>query len=86
MSGFPHLFQLCFHITQGHIPCQIAHIFRVTCLLAMTKLLGGVRPIIVRETLYRFTSCCRKHKKTMRTKVKGKVYVQLLDKEQNKIM
>ncbi len=41
-SGFSQLFQLCSHIAQGHMPCQIAHIFRATRLLAMTKPLGGV--------------------------------------------
>jgi hypothetical protein len=41
-SGFPQLFQLCSHITQGHIPHQIAHILGVACLLTMTKPLSGV--------------------------------------------
>jgi hypothetical protein len=44
------------HITQGHIPCRIAHILGAPHLLAMTKFLGGVRLLIVRETLYQFTS------------------------------
>jgi len=56
MSGFPLLFQLCSHITQGHIPCQITHAFGVVHLLAMTKPLGGVYSIVVREVLYRFIS------------------------------
>jgi hypothetical protein len=56
-NGFLQLFQLCFHITQGHIPPQIAHVLGTTRLLAMTKALGGVCPIIVGETLYRFTNC-----------------------------
>jgi hypothetical protein len=73
VSGFPHLFQLCFHIAQGHIPCQITHIFGVACFLAMANPLGGIRPIAVGETLYWSTSYCQGHKKTMRTKVKGKV-------------
>jgi hypothetical protein len=25
MNGFPQLFQLCSHVAQGHIPCQITH-------------------------------------------------------------
>jgi hypothetical protein len=29
VSGFPQLFQLCFHITQGHIPPQIARVLGV---------------------------------------------------------
>jgi hypothetical protein len=73
VSGFPHLFQLCFHIAQGHISHWITHIFAVACLLAMTKPLGGIYPIAVGETLYQFTSHCQGHEKTMRTKVKGKV-------------
>jgi hypothetical protein len=53
-----HLFQLCSHIAQGHIPRQIAHILGVAAhLLTMTKPLGGIRPIIVREMLYQLTSC-----------------------------
>jgi hypothetical protein len=56
VNGFLQLFQLCFHIAQGHIPCQIAHILGVACVLAIIKPLGGVLPIIVREVLYQFTS------------------------------
>jgi hypothetical protein len=56
-SGFRKLFQLCSHITHGHIPPQIARVLGTTCLLAMTKMLGGVHPIVVGESLYRFTSC-----------------------------
>ncbi len=51
-SGFPKLFQLCFHSVKSHIPLQITHVFGITCLLAMTKLLGRVRFIIVGESLY----------------------------------
>jgi hypothetical protein len=51
------LFQLCFHITQGHIPPQIACVLRVACLSAMTKLLGEIRPIVMGEALYQLTSC-----------------------------
>jgi hypothetical protein len=36
-NGFPQLFQLCFHITQGHIPPQIARVLGATRFLAMTK-------------------------------------------------
>jgi hypothetical protein len=50
------LFQLCFHIAQGHIPPQITHVLRATCLLAMTKLLRGVRSIAMGETIYQFTN------------------------------
>jgi hypothetical protein len=56
VNGFPQRFQLCSHIAQGHISHQNAHILEVTCLLTMTKPLGGVHPIIIRETLYQFTS------------------------------
>jgi hypothetical protein len=55
-SGFLQSFQLCFHIAQGHIPTQIAHVLGMTCLLTMTKLSNGVRPIAVKETLYQLTS------------------------------
>jgi hypothetical protein len=55
-SGFPLLFQLCYHIAQDHIPCQITHVLGTTYLLAMTKPLGGVRPITMGETLYQLTS------------------------------
>jgi hypothetical protein len=50
------LFQLSSHITQGHIPSQIARVLGAVRLLTMTKPLGGVRPIAMRETLYQFTS------------------------------
>jgi hypothetical protein len=39
------LFQLCFHITQGHIPCQNTHVLKVVHLLTMTKPSCGVCPI-----------------------------------------
>jgi hypothetical protein len=52
VNAFPQLFQLCFHIAQGHIPCRIAHILGVVYLFAMTKPLSEVRPITVEETLY----------------------------------
>jgi len=55
-SGFLLLFQLCFHIAQGHIPPQIARVFGGACILVMTKPLGGIYPIVVRETLYPFTN------------------------------
>jgi hypothetical protein len=51
-TRFFQLFQLCFLITQGNIPPQIAHVLGVTCLLTMTKPTSGVRPIIIEETLY----------------------------------
>jgi len=52
-NGFLHLFQLFFlHIVKGHIPPRIAHVLNVICFLTMSKPLGGVRPIIVGETLY----------------------------------
>jgi hypothetical protein len=51
-SGFPQLFQLCFHIAYNHIPPQIAHVLGLVRLLAMTNPLNGVHPIVVGETLY----------------------------------
>ncbi len=30
VNGFPHLFQLYFHIAQGHIPYQITHVLGTT--------------------------------------------------------
>jgi hypothetical protein len=57
MSGFPQRFQLCSHITQGHIPHWITHIFGATHFLTMTKPSSGVHPITIRETLYRLTRC-----------------------------
>ncbi len=56
VNGFPHLFQLCFYIAQGHIPPQITHVLGATHLLTMTKLLGGIHPIAMGEVSYRFTS------------------------------
>jgi hypothetical protein len=55
LNGLPQLFQLCFHIVQGHIPHRIAHVFRATYLLTMTKPSHGVCPIIMGEVLYRLT-------------------------------
>jgi hypothetical protein len=52
VGGFLQLFQLCFHIAQGHISPQIAHVLGAACLLAMTKPSGGVHPIAMGETLY----------------------------------
>jgi hypothetical protein len=57
VNGFPQLFQLCSHIAQGYIWRQIAHDLVTLHLLAMTKLSGGVCPIVVGEMLYQFTSC-----------------------------
>jgi hypothetical protein len=51
-SGFPQLFQLYSHTSQGHSPCQIAHIFGVAPLLTMTKPSDGVHPIAIGEALY----------------------------------
>ncbi len=56
MNIFMPLFLFGFHIAQGDIPCRIAHVPRATRLLAMSKSLGGICPIAVREVLYRFTS------------------------------
>jgi hypothetical protein len=55
-SGFPQLFQLYFHIVQGHIPHRITHILGMTYLLVMTKPSCGVCPIALGEALYQFTS------------------------------
>ncbi len=55
--GFPQLFQLCFHMVQGHIPIQIALVLGMAHFLAMTKPLNEIHPIIMKETSYRFTSC-----------------------------
>jgi hypothetical protein len=48
-NGFFQLFQLCFHITHGHIPPQIAHVLGACSFLAMTKPSNGVHPIVVGE-------------------------------------
>ncbi len=54
--GFLQLFQVCFHITQGHIPPQIARILGAAHHLTMIKSLGGIRPIAMGEAIYRFTN------------------------------
>ncbi len=54
--GFRWLFQLCFHITQGHIPRWIAHVLGAAHLLAMTKLSSRISPIVMGKMLYWFTS------------------------------
>jgi len=51
-NGFAQLFQLCSHITQGHIPHQITHILIRVHLLTMTKPSSGICPIVVGGTLY----------------------------------
>ncbi len=56
VSGFLQLFQLCFHIAQGHIPPQITHVLRMARLLAMTKISSGVSSIVMGEALYQFTN------------------------------
>ncbi len=55
-NGFPQLFQLCSHITQGHIPRWIAHILKIVHLLTTTKPLGGICPIVMKGALYHFIS------------------------------
>jgi hypothetical protein len=55
-NGFLLLFQLCSHIVKGHISPQIAGVLGATHLLAMTKPLSGIHPIIVGETQYQPTS------------------------------
>ncbi len=55
-NGFLQLFQLCFHITQGHIPPQITHVLGAAHLLAMTNPSGGVHSIVIGETLYQLTN------------------------------
>jgi hypothetical protein len=49
VNGFFQLFQFCFHIPQGHIYQYIAHVLKITHLLAIAKSFGGVNPIVVRE-------------------------------------
>jgi hypothetical protein len=51
-SGFPSLFQLCFHIAHDHIPPQIARVLKVVHFLTMTKPLSEIHPIAVEESLY----------------------------------
>ncbi len=51
-NGFFQLFQICFHIAQGHIPPQIARVFGTAHFLAMAEPLGGIHPIIAGKTLY----------------------------------
>ncbi len=55
-NGFPQLFQLYSHITQGYIPPQIACVLGVACLLTMTKPSSGVHPIVMGKSLYQLTS------------------------------
>ncbi len=50
--GFFQWFHFYFHIAHDHISLRITHVFGVACLLAMTKLSGGVCPIVVGKTLY----------------------------------
>ncbi len=50
------MFQLCFHIAQGHISCRITFILGVAHFLTMTKVLNGIRPIVVMERLYQLIS------------------------------
>jgi hypothetical protein len=52
MDGFPHLFQLYFHIAQGHIPYQIIHVLGATHFLTITKPSNGIHPIAMGEVLY----------------------------------
>jgi hypothetical protein len=52
LSIVPNLFSYCLSL---YAP-QIARVFGVVHLLTMTKPLGGIHPIVVGETLYRFTS------------------------------
>jgi hypothetical protein len=49
-------FSFFFHIVKVHIPPSIACVLGATHLLAMTKHLGGVRPIVVGIALHLLTS------------------------------
>lgn len=63
-SEFPQLFQLYFHITQGHISHQITNVFGVAYFLIVTKLSNGICPIAMGKMLYQFinyTLCYQFH-------------------------
>jgi len=50
-NEFFKLFQLYSHITHGHIPPQIAHVFGATHLLTMIKPSNGVHPSVMGEVM-----------------------------------
>jgi hypothetical protein len=57
LSGFSHLFQLCFHIAQGHIPNYIVHLIDIACHLTIVKLFdGGVLPYLIWGMFYHLVS------------------------------
>ncbi|KAL2609230.1 hypothetical protein R1flu_027803 [Riccia fluitans] len=53
---FDLLFQICTHVTQGHLSLAVARLLGASCLLAIKKDSGGVRPIAVGEALYRLVA------------------------------
>ncbi|KAL2634313.1 hypothetical protein R1flu_005792 [Riccia fluitans] len=55
-SDFDFLFDLCLHIAQGQVPASMAYLLGASCLLALEKPSGGVRPIAVGEVLYRLVA------------------------------
>ncbi|KAL2643392.1 hypothetical protein R1flu_010979 [Riccia fluitans] len=55
-SGFDLLFQLCTHVAQGHLSLAAARLLGASCLLAIEKDSGGVRPIAEGEALDRLVA------------------------------
>ncbi|KAL2650793.1 hypothetical protein R1flu_018921 [Riccia fluitans] len=55
-SGFDVLFQICTHVAQGHLSLAAARLLGASCLLAIEKDSGGVRPIAIGEALYRLVA------------------------------
>jgi hypothetical protein len=64
-SGFNLFFEICAHISHGHVPPSISHLFVALQLLALEKQAKGVRPMIywlvTRTLVIQFKNTSAKH-------------------------
>jgi hypothetical protein len=56
-SGFNLFFEVCGHITQGHVPLSISHLFFRSQLLMLKKQFGNIHPIAFSEVTYHLVVC-----------------------------
>jgi len=55
-NGFDFCFEICMHITCGHVPPSVSHMFVTTWLLVLGKQVGGVRLIMIGKVIYRLVA------------------------------
>jgi hypothetical protein len=52
ISDFDLIFEICEHITHGHVPPLVSHLFITSRPLALEKQMKGVQPLVIREVIY----------------------------------